>query len=290
MRKLLKNSILEIFQTLFEAHSEIKRFIDEKDYANADTLLEDCRSTADQVAGFVEDSEGAGPPAAVQIREYCKAVHDVSTRMTGDYHGNAARSLLDKKLPRALNSAESDMKVKLEVVFCPYKASMWDFLESIWKACVKDADCDAYVVPIPYYDRNPDYTFRDMHYEGDMFPAYVPVTHYDSYDFEERSPDIIFIHNPYDDGNFVTSVDPRFYSGELKKHILVLGTPKTDKIHEICVNGIEVPEEWEAWAKGKIKLFINTNVSLILNNNERFVENLSRAFKILLRRGDVFVI
>lgn len=290
MRKLLKNSILEIFQTLFEAHSEIKRFIDEKDYANADTLLEDCRSTADQVAGFVEDSEGAGPPAAVQIREYCKAVHDVSTRMTGDYHGNASRSLLDKKLPRALNSAESDIKVKLEVVFCPYKASMWDFLESIWKACVKDADCDAYVVPIPYYDRNPDYTFRDMHYEGDMFPAYVPVTHYDSYDFEERSPDIIFIHNPYDDGNFVTSVDPRFYSGELKKHILVLGTPKTDKIHEICVNGIEVPEEWEAWAKGKIKLFINTNVSLILNNNERFVENLSRAFKILLRRGDVFVI
>lgn len=349
MRKLLKNSILEIFQTLFEAHSEIKRFIDEKDYANADTLLEDCRSTADQVAGFVEDSEGAGHPAAVQIREYCKAVHDVSTRMTGDYHGNAARSLLDKKLSRALNSAESDIKVKLEVVFCPYKASMWDSLESIWKACVKDADCDAYVVPIPYYDRNPDYTFRDMHYEGDMFPAYVPVTHYDSYDFEERSPDIIFIHNPYDDGNIVTSVDPRFYSGELKKHtdllvyvpyylfpkqpephlintpvldhadcvivqneqtreaylseidkrgsnmelkkhILVLGTPKTDKIHEICVNGIEVPEEWEAWAKGKIKLFINTNVSLILNNNERFVENLSRAFKILLRRGDVFVI
>ena len=89
---------------------------------------------------------------------------------------------------------------------------------------------------------------------------------------------------------YLSEIDKRGSNMELKKHILVLGTPKTDKIHKICVNGIEVPEEWEAWAKGKIKLFINTNVSLILNNNERFVENLSRAFKILLRRGDVFVI
>lgn len=188
-----------------------------------------------------------------------------------------------------------------------------------------------------------------MHYEGDLLPEYVPVIHYDEYDFEECRPDIVFIHNPYDDGNFVTSIDPGFYSGELKKHtdllvyvpyflfpkqpeehlinnpvldnadciivqneptraayikaldkrdknrqlkehILVLGSPKTDKIHDICLNGIEIPEQWKIQAKGKIRLFLNTNVSLILNNNDRFIENLSRAFKIFQRRGDVFVI
>ena len=45
---------------------------------------------------------------------------------------------------------------KKEVVFLPYKASMWDSLESVWKAADEDPECDAYVIPIPYYDKNPD--------------------------------------------------------------------------------------------------------------------------------------
>ena len=38
------------------------------------------------------------------------------------------------------------------------------------------------------------------------------------------------------------------------------------------------------------KIFLNTNVSLILNNKELFTENMRRAFEIFKRRGDVFVI
>ena len=37
------------------------------------------------------------------------------------------------------------------------------------------------------------------------------------YNFAERMPDAIFIHNPYDLGNLVTSVEPKFYSNILKK-------------------------------------------------------------------------
>jgi hypothetical protein len=49
-------------------------------------------------------------------------------------------------------------------------------------------------------------------------PDYVPVTHFECYNLSIRRPDIIYIHNPYDEYNFVTSVDPRFYSYELKKY------------------------------------------------------------------------
>lgn len=349
MRKHSKKAIFEIFQTLFEAHIKISQIIDRKGALAAADLLSDCCEAAHQVADFIENSEGSGHTTAVLLREYCNVISDISSKSSGDRHGNAVKRMLDKPLERAVNSAESDIAITLEVVFCPYKASMWDSLESIWKACVNDKSCDAYVVPLPYYNRKLDYSFGDMHYEGDLLPEYVPVIHYDEYDFEERRPDIVFIHNPYDDGNFVTSIDPRFYSGELKKHtdllvyvpyflfpkqpeehlinnpvldnadciivqneptraayikaldkrdknrqlkehILVLGSPKTDKIHDICLNGIEIPEQWKIQAKGKIRLFLNTNVSLILNNNDRFIENLSRAFKIFLRRGDVFVI
>lgn len=115
-------------------------------------------------------------------------------------------------------SIKNDIKVRLEILFLPYKASMWDSLESVWMAADADPDCDAYVMPIPYYERNADGSFGTCHYEGGELPDYVPVTHYESYSLEKRQPDIIYIHNPYDHGNYVTSVDPIYYSSHLKKY------------------------------------------------------------------------
>lgn len=85
-------------------------------------------------------------------------------------------------------------------------------------AANEDPDCDAYVIPIPYYDKNPDGTFGKMHDESAMYPDYVSVVNYNEYDFAARQPDMIFIHNPYDDANYVTSVHPFFYSENLKKY------------------------------------------------------------------------
>ena len=87
----------------------------------------------------------------------------------------------------------------------------------MWKAADEDPDCDAYVIPIPYYDKNQDGSFGEMHYEGDQYPDYVPITAYDEFDFQSHHPDMIFIHNPYDQYNYVTSVDPFLYRPQLKK-------------------------------------------------------------------------
>ena len=94
---------------------------------------------------------------------------------------------------------------------------MWDSLESVWKAADEDPQWDAYVIPIPYYDKNPDGSFREMHDERDQYPAYVPITSYETFDFSAHKPDMIFIHNPYDGYNYVTSVHPFFYTKNLKK-------------------------------------------------------------------------
>ena len=85
-------------------------------------------------------------------------------------------------------------------------------------AADEDPNCDAYVIPIPYYDRNPDGSFAQIHYEAVDFPEYVPITHYGAFDLEKHHPDMIFIHNPYDEYNYVTSVHPNYYSYNLKNH------------------------------------------------------------------------
>jgi len=127
-------------------------------------------------------------------------------------------SLACELLQFAAKALMQEKEVKKEILFLPYKASMWDSLESIWLAAKEDWNCDAYVMPIPYYDLGPDRKAVSMHYEGTQFPNYVPITDYQKYNMEKRKPDIIYIHNPYDEYNRVTSVEPAYYSSELKKY------------------------------------------------------------------------
>lgn len=218
MRNSVKINLLEIFKTIYEAHEIVKGFIDKKEYDNARNLLADCQDTAIQLGNLIEESEGEGFVTVSFLEEYCEALYEAATNLSDETNGHKVQKQLDKKIIKAENSAKNDIKIKLEVVFMPYKASMWDSLESVWKAAAEDTDCDVYVLPIPYYDRNPDHSFGDFHYEGGEYPNYVPVVHYDTYNLEQRRPDMIFFHYPYDTNNYVTSVDPRFYSSELKKY------------------------------------------------------------------------
>jgi hypothetical protein len=44
------------------------------------------------------------------------------------------------------------------------------------------------------------------------------VTPYTEFDLQETHPDVIYVHNPYDGNNRVTSVAPQFYTAELRPH------------------------------------------------------------------------
>lgn len=107
--------------------------------------------------------------------------------------------------------------IRKEIVFLPFKASKWNSLEPAWKAAMADPGWDVYVIPIPYYYRNLDGSLRNVQYEDEQFPDSVTTTAFDAYDFKHRRPDVIFIHNPYDDCNLTTSVHPFFYSSNLKQ-------------------------------------------------------------------------
>jgi hypothetical protein len=115
------------------------------------------------------------------------------------------------------NSVKNELTPnRIEVVFFPYQAAMWDSFESVYLAAKADPDCDVYCVPIPWLERRTDGSFGEMYYEGDRYPADITITDWREYDVEARHPDIIFIHNPYDSINLVTSVHPVYYSDRLK--------------------------------------------------------------------------
>lgn len=218
MRRYKKKELLETADMLIEANEVIGRLCK----SNTDRALEilgQCQESAILLGNLIE-SKGDGYAELVEILEnYCENIYQMSLALSDDEQIRK----LSKKIQKQLTFLNNRIRLEIpedikEVVFFPYKASMWDSLESVWMAADADEGTDAYVVPIPYYDKNPDGTFREMHYEGNEYPDYVPITNYEEYDFEERRPDIMFIHNPYDEFNYVTSVHPRFYSKNLKQY------------------------------------------------------------------------
>ena len=146
---------------------------------------------------------------------------------------------------------------KKEMVFLPYKASMWDSLESVWRAAYEDKDnCLAYVIPIPYCDRNPDGTAKEWHCERDLFPKDVPTLDWQEVDLKTMHPDVIFYHYPYDNCNRVTSQDEAYYSSNLKEcadkliyiPYFVLGEPEFDyEDPEKADEVLEAEEEWSSY-------------------------------------------
>lgn len=219
MRKRQQQKLLDFVKSLHQAHEEVKGALDNKNYIVVQNMLSECQEFAIILGNTIEKLEGEGQIVISYIEEYCELLFHIFENINQNrINENKIYKTLKKQLLKIENSIKNDIRVKKEVVFFPYKASMWDSLESVYLAAKEDPDCDAYCVPIPYYNLKPDQSFGQMHYEGSEYPINIEITDWQTYSFEERKPDIIYIHNLYDNCNLVTSVPKRFYSTNLKKY------------------------------------------------------------------------
>lgn len=365
MERYGKKDMLKTVATLIRANDAVGKAA-KANLAGASDALAQCQESAIFLGTYIEETFDDKYAYIVKILEdYCENIYQMSKVL---YNENLCRKL-SKTVRRQLSEIENKIRYDIpddrkEVVFLPYKASMWDSLESAWKAAAADENTDAYVIPIPYFDKNPDGSFREEHYEGDQYPEYVPITRYDEYDFENRTPDMIFIHNPYDDCNYVTSIHPFFYSKNLKKFteklvyipyfvlreikpeeeaavegmkhfcflpgvynadevivqsenmrqvyikvlteksgntkearkywegkILGLGSPKVDKISNMKIEDIIIPEKWKKiiyrndGTKKKI-IFYNNSVNALLQNSEEMLKKIESVFEIFKEKKD----
>lgn len=218
MRKYQKQLLLDLIQTIYEGHRVIKKYIGNGEIESAQDLLTECQNAAVQIGTTIEVSEGEGFVTVHYLEEYCDALFQVYENVSDNISDNRAYKFLNKKIAEVKSSIDYDIKVRLEVAFMPYKASMWDSMESVYVAASNDLNCDVFCIPIPYFDKNPDGTLGQMHYEGDIFPKGVKVTNWQEYNTQVRHPDIIFLQNPYDNNNLVTTVHPIYYTARLREH------------------------------------------------------------------------
>lgn len=161
-------------------------------------------------AGTVLEGEEGHREAVHELEQYCESVYQ--SVVNSNSQGGLERKALLDRVRRYILSLEAD---KNKIVFMPYKSCMWDAMESIYDAACREADdWEVKVHPLPY-------KYKDggsVCYEGEYFESLPGYVRYEDYDLEEEKPDIIVIHNPYDQYNQITEVFEEYFSAELRKH------------------------------------------------------------------------
>ena len=75
---------------------------------------------------------------------------------------------------------------------------------------------------MPYYEKKSDGVLGDYHFEKDDFPEKCEAAYFADVDFENLSPNVIFIFSQMDGNNKDVAVPAEFYASELQKHTKML--------------------------------------------------------------------
>lgn len=213
MRNYIKKKLMDLLDSMMHAQDSLP-IIDKEQKVQ---VLADCQDAAIAIGEMLERESSDYAHIVLILEEYCEEVYNISEYLDKiNYH---ERLLVLGDLIEKVKIMLGEISSTYQIIFMPYKASMWDSLESVWRACKDDDRCECYVLPIPYYEFNTNINKWVYCYDGPQFPAEVPIIKYQEYSLEENLPDVAYIHYPYDDTNLVTKLDPRFYSRELKKYV-----------------------------------------------------------------------
>lgn len=208
----IKNRLLQILDSILQLHNES---LLKSNATMSLSILQDCQNAAVHIGETLEHDMDHTEPIIHLLEDYCEELYIIAQTMSVT---DTKVSQLNELIMQVIDFI-SKQKCKYKIVFFPYKASMWDSLESIWKACKKDERCECTVVPVPYYKLDAQQGTAQFCYEISDFPDDVPVKNYLDYNVKKEKPDIAYIHNPYDDCNYVTSVHPDYYSKNLKRFV-----------------------------------------------------------------------
>lgn len=329
-RSSIKRRIVELAETLLEMHKNIPGKANEE----AMQLLIDCQGAAVAIGDTIDEVLPDRADLIKILEQYCEEVFLLSEKLNkgSENRSKGIRVPELKACDRLVNSFLSQfrrIKPAYQVVFFPYKAAMWDSLESIYLAARTDEGCEALVIPIPYYQYDKAKDEWIYTYEGGDLPADIPTVYYKDYDLEDMRPDVAYIHNPYDQYNYVTHVEETYYSENLKKYVgklvyspyyvtggfitqnhtmlsaytnmdymvaqsdnlrdgmkglpwydklIVLGSPKIDRVIRMCRDGVELPAGWAEFINNRPCVMLNTSLNCFLADGDIYLDKLYQTF------------
>ena len=219
LRKSVKERAIKMLRLIAQVHKEIHCKLEKDQSEELIELLSQCQEAAIQIGTYIEDYYGEGFVTVKYFEEYCEYVYELAQSLENSKEAAKNKLIcLNEQLEVIEDSINNDIKVLREVVFLPYKADCWHILDGLWKGMQDDSEIHVSVVPIPYYYKKATGEIYAENFDVESYPDYLPLTDYKTFDFEKLHPDQIIIQYPYDNDDFVTTIDSRFYVNNLKSY------------------------------------------------------------------------
>ena len=129
-----KSDMLQTVETLLRANDTVNKSAASNPQGASEALIQ-CQESAIVLGNALETYGEKYLPLVQILEEYCESLY----QMNEDLLNENFRRKTAKRIQKQLTGLQSGIKYEMpddkkQVVFLPYKASMWDSLESVWRA------------------------------------------------------------------------------------------------------------------------------------------------------------
>lgn len=135
MKKQQIQQLLTLIDTLEQARQKCLNYMETENDDITSSLLGDSQDTVLKMIEFIEQCQGEQSKTAALMEELYKLFYRVNTAILTHKKSESGFNELKRLLENISCSIQEEWKpAPMITLFLPYKASMWDSLESIWIA------------------------------------------------------------------------------------------------------------------------------------------------------------
>ena len=215
MKEYLADSVEIIYEILLNKDSGLS-------YEDIITYLSELQNNIVSFGTLTESIKGEDCNTVKILEQYLEVIYKVAKYVQKFNENKYAECDEEVKDTFASISEAIDSEIvnRRSVLFLPVKAKHFSSMRMAYEMEAATPDTDVYVMPLPYYYKEYDGSFKDeMHIDTEEFiKANIPVTDYSRFDLSLLCPEKIYINSAYDEYNMAVSVDTRFYARIVKKY------------------------------------------------------------------------
>ena len=160
---------------------------------------------------YIESVYGEGYTTVTILEELCELAF-----RTGE--GEDLSDSVKDCILRLSDSVEAHIMNRRDVVFMPFAAKHWKYMEKLYHRYKNDDDYSVHVVPIPYYYRGWDGAPTDEVFDTEAYPSEIEIEDYRSFNLAEMHPEKIVVQNPFDEWNKVMTIPSKYYSSNIRQY------------------------------------------------------------------------
>ena len=226
----IRDMAFSVLRSLAQQEEEMEKR--EKDYAFLQDTLANAQNTALTLGNIIEQRLGEDTKTVAILSEYCEILFHAYEKAQQEITPTEEIKALGEKRLACEKSLEKEWKKSMVILLD--KAKHFPSIEGFYKKMQEREDWEVILMPIPYLYRNGDGSFVGEDIDTEKFPKEYSYVDYKSYAFDTMMPDCIVMNSPYDSCHVVQSIDPFFYSENMKKftkNLLYIPWFVTDEIH-----------------------------------------------------------